>query len=85
MDVYVNQILEAEVKVWLKYGDDFELEEDGDSENGGKPKEGRKENIVQTWKREHELKCYLNCHDSPGLSPVENACQAPKTSVKQVG
>lgn len=54
-EVYV-EILEKEVKRWLERGDDFVLEEDGDSGHGGPrngwdpeapvPKRARKDNPV---------------------------------------
>ncbi|KAI5805098.1 hypothetical protein EDC01DRAFT_642001 [Geopyxis carbonaria] len=95
-DVYVNQILDPVVKPWLQRGDDFVLEEDGDSGHGGRrlawdptrPKSrNSRQNIVQKWRRENNLKSYFTCHNSPDLSPVESCWQGlgPNTQVKKVG
>lgn len=46
---------------------DFVIEEDGDSGHGP-----GKSNIVRTWKQEHGLEFYFNCHNSPDLAPIEN-------------
>lgn len=61
---YITQILEKAVKPWLQQGDDFALEEDGDSSHG--PTNNR--NIVQKWKEENKLEYYFNCAQSPDLS-----------------
>lgn len=92
MEVNINQILKVEVKKWLERCDDFVLEEDGDSGHGGgcggwdpekeDAPQGRKENILQIWKREHRLEFYFNCHDSPDFAPIENCWQAPKSKVR---
>ncbi|KAF1937255.1 hypothetical protein EJ02DRAFT_477424 [Clathrospora elynae] len=75
---YINQILEPVVKPWLNEGQDFVLEEDGDSGHGP-----GKSNIVCTWKEKNKLKHYFNCHSSPDLSPIENCWQPPKQYVKK--
>lgn len=76
---YRDVILEPVVKPWLQTGQQFVLEEDGDSGHGP----GKKKNIVKTWKEENNLKHYFNCHDSPDLSPIENCWQAPKQTLKK--
>lgn len=79
---YIEQILEPVVRPWLERGDDFVLEEDGDSGCGGGPK-ARKNNPVAKWKRDIGLKTYFNCHDSPDLTPIENCWSAPKAYVQK--
>lgn len=74
--VYIDSILEPVVKPWLKAGEDFVLEEDGDSGYGS-----GKSNIVRDWKDERNLKYYFNCVHSPDLSPIENYQQVPKQTV----
>ncbi|KAF2624677.1 hypothetical protein BU25DRAFT_132015 [Macroventuria anomochaeta] len=49
---YINQILEPHVKKWLERGDQFTLEEDGDSGHGL-----NKSNIVKTWKDVTSIYC----------------------------
>lgn len=44
------------VKPWLKAGENFVLEEDGNSGHGSGII-----NIVRDWKAEHRLKYYFNC------------------------
>ena len=78
LKVYRDQILEPIVKPWLDRGDDFVLEEDGDSGHGT-----GKSNIVRTWKATHKLESYFNCHSSPDLSPIENCWQPPKQYLKR--
>ena len=97
-EVYVNQILDPVVGQSLRNGDDFVLEEDGESGHGGcrnawnplakavgSGPSTKKENIVLQWKREHGLKFYFNYHSSPELSPIENCWHGPKQRVKQIG
>jgi len=57
MQVYRDVILEGEVAKWLTRGDQFVLEEDGDSGHGGG--NSGKRNIVKAWKEEHGLKHFL--------------------------
>ncbi|KAF7915856.1 uncharacterized protein EAE98_000548 [Botrytis deweyae] len=78
--VYVDTILDGEVKRWLAVSKDFVLEEDGDSGHGYG---GKKDNIVKKWKRDHSLETYQNCHDSPDLSIIENIWQIPKQVVRR--
>ncbi len=78
--VYIDSILEAVVKRWLEAGEDFALEEDGDSGHGS-----GKSNIVRDWKAEHWLKYCFNYPHSPDLSPVENCWQIPKQTVGRIG
>ena len=70
--VYIDSILNPFVKSWLDRGDDFVLEEDGDSGHGT----GRTRNAVKTWKETNHLNHYFNCSSSPDLSPIEN-CWLP--------
>jgi hypothetical protein len=74
---YISQILEPVVKPWLN-GPRFILEEDGDSGHGP-----GKSNTVRTWKKNHGLEFYFNCHSSPDLAPIENCWQPPKQYVKK--
>ena len=64
---YRDQILDPIIKLWIQRGDDFALEEDGDSGHGT-----GKNNIVRKWKEENQLEYYFNCANSPDLSPIEN-------------
>ena len=77
--VYRDAILEPIVKLWLDAGQDFILEEDGDSGHGPS-----KKNIVRTWKQEHGLRFYFNCAGSPDLAPIENCWQTPKQTLKKI-
>jgi hypothetical protein len=70
-EVYISAILEEVVKPWVESGQDFCLEEDGDSGHGP-----GKSNIVRKWKEDHGVKHYFNCALSPDLSPIEN-CWLP--------
>lgn len=76
--VYLNSILKPVVKPWLDRGDNFCLEEDGDSGHGTS-----KRNIVRSWKEENQLKSYFNCASSPDLSPIENTWLPPKNYVRK--
>jgi hypothetical protein len=75
LQVYRDQILEKKVKFWPSSA---VLEEDGDSGRGKS-----EENIVATWKRQHNLKFFFNCGHSPDLAPIENGCQAPTAYLKK--
>lgn len=75
--VYIDQILEKEVRKWVERGDDFILEQDGAGGHGGGPK-ARWDNPVKVWFEEMGVKMFFNCHDSPDLTLVENCWQAPK-------
>lgn len=61
--------VEPVVKPWLERGDDFVLEEDGDSGHGT----GRTRNAVKKWKEDHHLEHYFNCPSSPDLAPLKIA------------
>lgn len=78
--VYINSILEPVLKPWLEAGEDFVLEEDGDSRHGS-----GKSNIARDWKDERNLKYYFNCFHSPDLSPIENCWQVPKKKTATLG
>lgn len=75
---YIEQILKPVILLWIERGDDFVLEEDGDSGHGL-----GKSNIVRTWKEENKLEYYFNCHSSPDLALIENCWQPPKQYVKK--
>jgi hypothetical protein len=76
LSVYRDQIPEPIVKPWLERGDDFVLGEDNDSGHGGGA--SKRGNIVQSWKKEHNLEHYFNCPCSPDLAPIENCWRPPK-------
>ena len=71
--VYIDQILDPIVKPWLEAGQEFVLEEDGDSGHGP-----GHNNIVREWKKDHGLISYFNCASSPDLSPIRNCWAPPK-------
>ncbi|KAF2033422.1 hypothetical protein EK21DRAFT_86230 [Setomelanomma holmii] len=75
---YIDQILEPVVKPWLERGDDFVLEEGGNSGHGP-----GKSNIVRKWKQDNKLEHYFICHSSPDFAPIENCWQPPKQYVKK--
>lgn len=77
--VYIDQILEPVVKPWIATGQDFVLEEDGDSGHGT----GKQDDIVKAWKTRHCLKHYFNAAASPDLSPIENCWQPTKQHLKK--
>ena len=70
--MYINQILEFIVKLWI--GDDFILEEDGDSGYGFESKK----NIAYKWKQANRLNYYCNCAGSPDFAIIENSWQVSK-------
>ena len=76
---YITQILEVAVKPWIERGDDFVLEEDGDSSHG--PADNN--NIVRQWKKKHGLEFYFNCAQSPDLAPIENSWQPTKAHTRR--
>lgn len=78
--VYRNIILEGVVSKWLAKGDQFILEEDGDSSHGGG--NCRPDKIARVWKEEHGLKHYFNPASSPDLSPIENCWRAVRQYIK---
>lgn len=51
---------------WFRKGEDFVLEEDGDSSYGT-----GKKNIVRDWKERYNLEHYFNCSNSPDFVPIE--------------
>jgi hypothetical protein len=79
--VYIDQILKPVVLPWIMRGDDFVLEEDGDSGHGYN--KNNTMNIVKQWKQEHGLETYKNCAESPDFSPVENAWHWPKKRLRE--
>lgn len=80
LQVYKNTILEPIIGAWLKRGDNFALEEDGDSGHGT----GKNRNICRVWKEENHLDYFFNCAQSPDLSPIENCWMIPKQHVRKV-
>ena len=67
--IYI-EIFEAMVKPMLDRGDDFILEEDGDTSHGGP--QSAKNNVARRWKEDHpQLKHYTNAPHSPDLAPIE--------------
>ena len=75
---YIDQILEPVVLPWILSGEDFVLEEDGDSGHGPS-----KNNPVRDWKAKYGLKYYFNCVLSPDLAPIENAWFSVKNEVRK--
>jgi hypothetical protein len=75
--VYRDVILEGLVQSWLTRGDQFILEEDGDSGHGP----GKKNNIVKQWKTAHGLKHFFNTPGSPDLSPFKPCWRIVKAHV----
>ncbi|KAI9662749.1 MAG: hypothetical protein M1829_006144 [Trizodia sp. TS-e1964] len=78
LQVYRDDILKPIVGPWIDRGEDFCLEEDGDSGHGKS-----KNNIVRKWKEERGLEFFFNCPQSLDLSPIENCWQVPKQYVKK--
>jgi hypothetical protein len=76
---HIQQILEPIVLPWIERGDNFVLEEDGDSGHGPPKVTG---NIVVDWKKKHGLEHYFNCPGSPDLAPIEDAWQPMKPHVR---
>ena len=74
LKVYRDQILEPVVKPWLLEGQDFVLEEDGDSGHG----KAQNWNIIRVWEEENNLEYFFNCDSSLDLSPIENLWLPPK-------
>ena len=69
--VYINQIMEPEVKKWIRQGGKFVLEEDGDSGYGRGPT-AKKNNPVARWKKDYGLETYFNYAESHDFTPIEN-------------
>ncbi|KAK4100945.1 hypothetical protein N658DRAFT_74700 [Parathielavia hyrcaniae] len=80
MQIYRDDILEKAVSPWLARGDQFVLEEDGDSRHGT-----GKNNIVRDWKQQHGLKYFCNTPGSPDLSPIENGWNVVKQDNQPLG
>lgn len=78
-DLYLTIILKAVVLPWIEAGENFVLEEDGDSGHGP-----GKDNPVGAWKNMVGLKHYFNCALSPDLSPIENGWLPVKLRVREV-
>ena len=78
-EAYINQILEPVVKPWIQSGQDFVLEEDGDSGHGPSA-----DNIVRDWKKKNGLEYYFNCASSPDLASIENCWLIPKQKLRSV-
>lgn len=80
LKIYRDEILEKVVNPWLLRGDQFVLEEDGDSGHGGG--NSKRKNIVREWKESHGLKHFFNPPGSPDLSPIENCWRAVKQYIR---
>ena len=78
-DAYIKQILEPIVLPWIRAGQSFVLEEDGDSGHGPS-----KHNPVRQWKEKNGLEHYINCALSPDLAPIENGWFPVKVQVRKV-
>ena len=78
-DIYINQILESIVKLWIQSGRDFVLEEDGDIGH-----ESGVDNIVRTWKKDNGLEYYFNCASSSDLVFIENCWLISKQKLRSV-
>lgn len=62
------------VKHWFLEGQDFALEEDGESGHG----KAQNRNIVRVWREENNLEYFFSCAYSPDLSPIKNCWLPPK-------
>lgn len=84
MDVYINEILEVEVKKWIERGDDFILEQDGAPGHGGTGNnESRKRSKVARWLQKNKVPYFFNCHNAPDLAPIENCWSGPKQYISK--
>ena len=72
-------IFEQHVLPLLKCGNNFILEEDGDSDYS----KANNNNIVRQWKQQHDLQYYFNTSQSPNLAPIENCWQSTKRYINQ--
>jgi len=77
--IYKDAILEPIVGDWLKKGQDFCLEEDGDS--GYSFSKGI--NPVKRWKQNKGLDFYQNCAGLPDFAIIENSWQVPKQYIQK--
>jgi hypothetical protein len=76
---YIDQMLEPVVRPWLEAGQQFVLEEDGDSGHGTSPF-----NPVRSWKERNGLTAYFNCVGSPDFTIIENVWSVPKAWVRKM-
>jgi 2-hydroxy-3-keto-5-methylthiopentenyl-1-phosphate phosphatase len=76
---YINQIPIPEVMLWQERGEDYVLEQDGDSGHGPS-----KDNIVRQFKEQYSIEHFFNCRGSPDLSPIENAWFPIKHGVRKM-
>ena len=72
-------MLIPEVLLWILRGDDFILEEDGDSGHGISSK-----SRAHQWNEKHRLEGYWNYALSPDLAPIENGWFPVKSEVRKV-
>lgn len=68
LQMYIDQILEPVVKLWLFKKQNFILEEDGDS---GYSK-AKNHNTLRQWKEENSLEYFFNCASSFDFSFIES-------------
>lgn len=68
LEVYIYQILELMIKLWLKKKQNFMLKEDS---NSGYNK-AKNYNIIRQQKKKKNLEYYFNCISSPNLSSINN-------------
>ncbi len=79
LQIYRDEILEKVVGPWVASGENFVLEEDGDSGH----RTGRNEkNIIKIWKEEHHLKHFFNTPGLLDLSPIENCWRDVKAYIR---
>ncbi|CAN8105223.1 unnamed protein product [Discula destructiva] len=77
--VYNDAILQPIIGTWVRRGDQFILQRDGDSGSGDRG------NTVTAWRDEHNIVNVFNCPQSPDLiaSPIKKAWRGPKEYIRQ--
>lgn len=73
---YCDYILKKIVKLWLKEGQEFILEEDCDS--------AHRLQIVQEYKKKEGIKAFYNAAGSLDLSPIENLWRKPAMVIESL-
>lgn len=66
-EVYIDQIFQPIMKLWIDVDHNFILEKDGNSSH--KPE---KSNIVYIQKKINSVKFYFNCHLAPDFAQIKN-------------